>query len=73
MPPRRGFKRVIPLSTRKLRPLASRVKNVEKTIELVEELLNLSQKSAKIKHLLVIILLVKRSIVVAKSALVVKK
>ena len=47
MPPRRGFQQV--LSTRKLRPLASRVKNVEKTIELVEELVKLESEKCKTK------------------------
>ena len=47
MPPRKGFRQV--LSTRKLRPLASRAKNVEKTIELVEELVKLESKKSKTK------------------------
>ena len=50
MPPKRGFKRVIPLSTRKLRPLARRVKNVEKPKELVEELVKLESKKRKTKE-----------------------
>ena len=49
MPPRRGFKQVIPFSTRRLRPLASRIKNVEKTIELVEELVKLESEKHKTK------------------------
>ena len=49
MPPRRGFKQVLPLSIRKLRPLASRVKNVEETIELVEELVKLESEKRKTK------------------------
>ena len=47
MPPRKGFQRV--LSTRKLRSLASRAKNVEKTIELVEELVKLELEKLKTK------------------------
>ena len=47
MPHRKGFRQV--LSTRKLRPLASRAKNVEKTIELVEELVKLVSKKRKTK------------------------
>ena len=45
MPPRKGFRQV--LSTRRLRPLASRAKNVEKTIELVEELVKLESEKSK--------------------------
>ena len=45
MPPRNGFRQV--LSTRRLRPLASRAKNVEKTIELVEELVKLESEKSK--------------------------
>ena len=47
MPPRKRFRQV--LSTRKLRPLASRAKKVEKTIELVEELVKLKSKKRKTK------------------------
>ena len=47
MPPRKGFRQV--LSTRRLRPLASRAKNVEKTIELVEELVKLELEKSKTK------------------------
>ena len=49
MPPRRGFKRAISLSTRKLRPLPSRIKNVEKTIVLVGELVKLELEKYKTK------------------------
>ena len=49
MPLRKGFQRVFYLSTRKLRPLASRVKNVEKNIELVEELVKLEFEKCKTK------------------------
>ena len=47
MPPRKGFRQV--LRTRKLRLLASRAKNVEKTIELVEELVKLESEKSKTK------------------------
>ena len=47
MPPRKGFRQV--LSTRRLRPLASRAKNVEKTIELVEELVKLESEKSRTK------------------------
>ena len=40
MPPKRGFKRPIPSSSRKLRPLARRISSVEKTIDFVEDLIN---------------------------------
>ena len=47
MPSRRGFKRIIPLSSRRLRLLASRVKNVEKTIDSMEELVKLESEKRK--------------------------
>ena len=40
MPPRIGFKRPIPSSSRKLRPLSRRISSVEKTIDLVEDLIH---------------------------------
>ena len=75
MPPRKGFRQV--LSTRRLRLLASRAKNVEKTIELVEELVNLKSEKSKTRASLVRALavkrLVKKSIVVARLVLIVEK
>ena len=40
MPPRIGFKRPIPSTSRKLRPLSRRISSVEKTIDLVEDLIH---------------------------------
>ena len=41
MPPKIGFKRLIPnISSRKLRPLSRRISSVEKTIDLVEDLIH---------------------------------
>ena len=40
MPPKIGFKRLFPGSTRKLRPLLGRTSSVEKTIDFVEDLIN---------------------------------
>ena len=40
MPPKIGFKRPIPSSSRKLRPLPRRISSVEKTIDFVEDLIN---------------------------------
>ena len=40
MPPKIGFKRPIPSSSRKLRPLPGRISSVEKTIDFVEDLIN---------------------------------
>ena len=44
MPPKRGFKRPIPSSTRKLRPLPRRISSVEQTIDFVEDLINLESE-----------------------------
>ena len=44
MPPKRGFKRPIPSSTRKLRPLPKRISSVEQTIDFVEDLINLESE-----------------------------
>ena len=40
MPPKIGFKRLFPSSTRKLRPRPRRTSTVEKTIDFVEDLIN---------------------------------
>ena len=40
MPPKVGFKRPILSSSRKLRPLPRRISSVEKTIDLIEDLIN---------------------------------
>ena len=57
MPPKRGFKRPIPSSTRKLRPLPRRISSVEKTIDFVEDLINFEPEEDK-KILLVVIKIV---------------
>ena len=44
MPPKIGFKRPIPSSSRKLRPLARRISNVEQTIDFVKDLINLDSE-----------------------------
>ena len=44
MPPKIGFKRPFPSSNRKLRPLSRRISSVEKTIDLVENLIHFESK-----------------------------
>ena len=44
MPPKIGFKRPFPSSSRKLRPLPGRISSVEKTIDFVEDLINFESK-----------------------------
>ena len=44
MPPKIGFKRPFPSSSRKLRPLPGRISSVVKTIDFVEDLINFESK-----------------------------